>query len=202
MSKLHIVIEEAPPMRKVLVFAKERLIVPFIGVMERADGSRERGVGVKCPDQEKMVFRAINSNNPLHYAQAFKMLGEIQEINDGLVQDCIIATQGNGWIQDLVQTEVYKKRGAYRQSMLRKAQIKALEFSPGENFLKQVTDGFSTHGAPFAKKNFADLSLGAEMPSCSVIHLARPNVPIAAQACASSLVPIPKFGAPATISAS
>lgn len=139
-----------------LVYAKERPIIPFIGVRTCANGSHERVVGVKCPTQEKSVFQVVDSADPLVYLRVWKMLGELKVITDELVQicikDCIIATQPGNRLWNFSQTSVYQDRGIYRLSMFEDAQKKALAFKPNEGLIEKVLQGFAKHGAPLEGK--------------------------------------------------
>lgn len=148
-----------------------RFVVPFIGVAERTDGAFERGIGVKCPTQEKLIFVAIDSVDPLHYLRAFKMLGELSEISDSLAQDCIIATKGGSRLKNLSETSVYQKSGTHRQRLLSEAQIKALAFKPSPDMVQQVIKGFAYNLVPLATKEPLGLSNVDSEPSCSTVHM-------------------------------
>lgn len=174
MSKLHVVLNGEQSPGKVTVFGKKREITPFIGVIKREDGSFDRGIGAKCPNQEKLIFRAIDSNDPLVYLRAFKMLSELGEITDELTQDCVIATQNEHRLENFSQTNVYLKNGgAYRQAMLYDAQRKAFTFKPSPEIIQQVIDGFSEHLVPLAKKEALEPTVNDIAPSCSVISLTK-----------------------------
>lgn len=160
LSKLIIVLDGEPSPGKVAVYGKKREITPFIGIIKRDDGSFDRVVGAKCPNQEKLVFGAVQSVDPLHYIRAFKMLGELKVITDELVQiciqDCVIATQPGSRLENLAKTKVYRECGIYKQSAFEDAQKKAFAFIPSPEMVQCVIDGFDKHLVP----------LEAQTPSC------------------------------------
>lgn len=151
------------------VYGKMREITPFIGIIKRDDGSFERGIGVKCPNQEKLVFRALQSIDPLHYIRAFKMLGELHQITDELVQDCIIATQPGSRLANFAKTKVYRECGIYKQSAFEDAQKKAFAFIPSKELIQRVTNGFEKHGASLDKEDSSGLPIIAAAPSPFVL---------------------------------
>ncbi len=152
MSDLHIVFGGEQSPGKVTVFGKKRVVVPFIGIIEREYGKHERGVGVKCPTQEKMIFHPLDSDDPLHYLRAFKLLCEVGELNDSIVQDCIIATKDQRRFENLAKTSVYLKNGENRISRFFDAQRRAMEFNPSPEDIKHVVDGFAQYLAPLTTK--------------------------------------------------
>lgn len=126
--------------------------MPFIGIIEHDDGSRERGIGLKCPNQEKLIFRTIDSDDPLRYLRALKMLSELNEITDSFVQDCVIATQDGNRLENFSRTNAFEKCGTHRQAKLLDAQILALAFKPNPDDIKKVINGFAVHLVPLAEK--------------------------------------------------
>ena len=153
MSKLHIVLDGASAHDHVVVYGKKREITPFIGVIKREDGSFTRGVGAKCPNQGKLVFVAVESEDPLHYLRACKMLEELWELSDDLAKDCVIATKDEHRLENFAQTKVYENSGEHRKTKFEDAQKKALAFKPSLGAIKQVIDEFALHLGPIAEKD-------------------------------------------------
>lgn len=173
MSKLHVVLNGTRSLAKLPVYGRKQEVTPFIGVMERDEGSHERGVGVKCPDQEKLVFCVSDSYDPLVYLRALKMLSEIWEINDSLVQDCIIATKNEYQLENFLQTSVYKKGISQKRAMFYDLQSWALKWNPDQHTIQQVIKGFSLY-EPLFEKELSVIHHEEVAPSCSVLYLAQP----------------------------
>lgn len=153
--------ESSPESPTAFVYTKTRAIVPFIGVMIRTDGSRERVVGVNCPNRKKAVYQSVESADPLVYIRAFKMLNELKVITDELVQiciqDCIIATQAGSRLENFAKTKVYKECGIYKQSAFEDAQKKAFAFIPSKELIQRVINGFEKHGVSLEEKGSSGL---------------------------------------------
>jgi hypothetical protein len=148
LNKLQIILAGQQSSGSAVVYGKRRTVVPFIGIIEHDDGSHERGIGVKCPNQGKLIFRAINSADPLHHLRALKMLSELDEITDSLVQDCIIATQEGSRLKNFSQTTVFEKCGAHRQAKFLDVQVLVLAFEISPDDIKKVVNGFAAHLVP------------------------------------------------------
>lgn len=149
--------EPSPESPTAFVYTKTCAIVPFIGVKIRTDGSRERVVGVNCPNRKKAVYQSVDSADPLVYLRAYKMLSELKVITDELVQtciqDCIIATQVGSRLGNFAKTSVYMKHGIYKQSAFEDAQKKAFAFIPSKELIQRIIAGFEKHGAPLNKED-------------------------------------------------
>lgn len=155
MSELHIVFDGEQSPGKIPVFGKKRFVTPFIGVIEREYGPHERGVGVKCPNQEKLIFHAVDSSDPLHYLRAFKLLCEIGELNDSILEDCIIATKDERRLENFSQTYVFKNSGDYRRSRFFDAQRRVMDFKPSPEDIRKVVDGFAHYLAPLETRELS-----------------------------------------------
>lgn len=177
MSKLHIVLDGERSLGRVPVYGKRRFVIPFIGVIERDDGSRDRGIGVKCPNQTKLVFHAIDSADPLVYLRAFKMLSGIWAITDSLVHDCVIATKTECWLEDFLKTNAYRNGDAYQKAMIHDAQRKALVFKPSRDIVAQIIERFSVYAVPLIKKEVLSPLADDIVPSCSVLRLKQTEAP-------------------------
>lgn len=173
---------------KISVFGKQRFVTPFIGIIEREYGPDERGVGLKCPSQEKLVFVAIESDDPLHYLRAFKMLAEISEVTDSIVHDCITATKSGNRLENLARTHVFNERGIYQRSMFEEAQKKALAFKPNARDVQQVIDGFAKYLVPLATKEPLGLSDVEPEPPCSTVQIVHSKAPATERPCYKPLL--------------
>ncbi len=143
------------------VYGKEREVTPFIGVIEHDDDQLVRGIGVMCPNQDKLIFQGIDSEGPIHYALAFTMIYYLWELTDALIKDCITATNAGCRVKNFCQTI---QRGEHRTNLLLEAQRKAYDTKISTDALMNITAGFAQHGAPFVSRIIAPISIASPRP--------------------------------------
>jgi len=157
---------------------QSRMIVPFIGVMRRDNGSIERGIGAKCPEEEErdpafLFCRIVDSEDPLRYWRAFEMVARIQKITDSSLRDCATATKNEcALLESLSGTDTFAYHGAYKRGVLSTAQKVVFALRPDAKTIQQIINGFLTYGAPLIEDEPEDSAKGPA-PASSVIHLAQ-----------------------------
>ena len=149
MSELKVVLNGGTSTKSVSAGYRFRLrpVTPFIGVIRHDNGTIERGVGAKCPDQEKRFFCTFDSNDPLHYWRTVQLLQRFWQIDDSIIRDAVMVAGGTGVVADIALTNA-PLRGKDWVRCFEEAQKEAFSKAPDKKVLTAILSEFSKHGAP------------------------------------------------------